>query len=111
MKLSLLKKTEEKLCFFINCFNALVVYSLYRTSINAPCTLYNWKKYIKCAHAEIGGYKLSLLDIMCIIYNEEKVNDMISPFMKKEINNKKLENIFSIPKIPLINMCLTIPSE
>ncbi len=83
---------------------------MFRYSRETPCTLYNWKKYVKYAHYDIGGYNLSLLDLMCIIIKADKINDLPSNFVRNEFKNKEIEALFEVPEVQLVNLCLTIPS-
>lgn len=123
VNISLLTSNDMRLSFLLNTLNSLIIYSLIKNNRDFPSSLYTWQKFLKSNYNDIGGYHLSLLELILIISNQESDNDFIKniknnpiliSFIRKlfninenDIKSKNDLNFLSIN--PYINLCISFP--
>jgi len=60
---------KAKICFWLNCFNFLLLYTIFYKKWNISGEK-NWKNFLNNVKYNIGGYLLSFNDIQYIIFNK-----------------------------------------
>ena len=102
-----LKNNKSKMCFWLNCFNFLLLYTIFYKKWKI-CDEKSWKSFLKNVKYIIGGNQYSFNDIQYIIF--KKLFFFSSGYKpgdaaKKNVINQKLKSIDNNP------FCLYIPTN
>ena len=84
-----IKKYKERLCFWLNCFNYLILYTIFYKKWIINCEK-DWKKFFKNVYFLIGKNKFNFNDMQYIIFN--KVLFFNGNVHKDEIEQFTLKN-------------------
>ena len=69
LDLKQLTSQKAKICFWLNCFNFLLLYTIFYKKWNISGEK-NWKNFLNNVKYNIGGYLLSFNDIQYILFNK-----------------------------------------
>ena len=88
VKLKSLTSQKEKLCFWLNCFNYLSIYSIFYLKLNFS-KIEIWKNFFHNIKYNIGGQDFSLVDMIYIIFKKniffENENYIINEKIEKNM--------------------------
>lgn len=117
----ILNNDKNKLCFWLNCYNFLVIFTIfYKKEI--ILTYYEWYKFLKNSFFNIGGYEISLYEIEnCILRNKTTsfilygetihfTKDDKRNKLKFNTSNKYIEFCISIPTISSPSLQIYFPN-
>ena len=96
--------TNNKICFWLNLFNLLVIFTLIYTQI-VPNSINRWKEVLKNAQFDIGGYELSLCDLYFQLLN---VNFLIDQAFREKQKVNKFINRFAISGLSELEQYLIV---
>ena len=69
VKLNNLKHEKEKICFWLNCFNYLLLFSIFYLKLNIT-KKEKWKNFLRCIKYKIGDDIFSLEDMLYILFQK-----------------------------------------
>ena len=91
-------KYKERLCFWLNCFNYLILYTIFYKKWVVNCEK-DWKKFLKNVYFRIGKKKFNFNDMQYIIFrkvlffNGSVHKDELEPFSLKSCEDYEEEKI------------------
>ena len=103
-------KYKERLCFWLNCFNYLILYTIFYKKWLINCEK-DWKKFFKNVYFRIGKNKFNFNDMQYIIFN--KVLFFNGNAHKDEIEQFTLKNCddYEKEKIDISYFSIYLPTK